>query len=132
MNFVKQDLQNKKQIFEIFMKRGLKEGISIDADSGPLGYVLWCCGSRSWEVFTFYQIGFGHTVLFISPNFNCKLFQIALPNNQSQLVLNWNYLDIFFQVLVVIFQAYSLDGGENKGMGWRHLALFLAKIEHIP
>ena len=47
-------------------------------------------------------------------------------------MLNWNYLGIFFQVLVVIFQAYSLDGGENKGMGWRHLALFLAKIEHIP
>ena len=26
--------------FEIFMKRGLKGGISIDADSGPLGYLL--------------------------------------------------------------------------------------------
>ena len=24
---------------------GLKGGISIDADYGPLGYVLWCCGS---------------------------------------------------------------------------------------
>ena len=65
-------------------------------------------------------------------SFNYKLFQIALPNNQLQLVLNWNYLGIFFQVSVVIFQACSLDGGENKGMGWRHLALFLAKIEHIP
>ena len=41
---------------------GLKGGISIDADSGPLGYVLWCCGSRSLEVFTFIQIGSGHTV----------------------------------------------------------------------
>ena len=34
----------------------------IDADSGPLGYVLWCCGSRSWEELTFIQIGSGHTV----------------------------------------------------------------------
>ena len=33
------------------MKWGLKEGNSIDADSKPLGYVLWCCGSKSWEVF---------------------------------------------------------------------------------
>ena len=44
------------------MKWGLKEGISIDADSGPLGYVLWCCGSRSREEHTFIQIGSGHTV----------------------------------------------------------------------
>ena len=42
---------------------GLKGGNSIDEDSGPLGYVLWCCGSRSWEVvFTLFQIGSGHTV----------------------------------------------------------------------
>ena len=34
---------------------GLKGGISIDADSGPLGYVLWCCGSRSKDFFTFIQ-----------------------------------------------------------------------------
>ena len=27
---------------------GLKRGLSIDADSGPLGYLLWCSGSRSW------------------------------------------------------------------------------------
>ena len=41
---------------------GLKGGISIDADSGPLGYVLWCCGGRSQDFFTFIQIGSGHTV----------------------------------------------------------------------
>ena len=28
--------------------------------------VLWCCGSRSWEVFTFFQIGSGHTVLLLA------------------------------------------------------------------
>ena len=42
---------------------GLKGGISIDADSGSLGYVFWCCGSRSWEVPTFFQNGSGHAVL---------------------------------------------------------------------
>ena len=42
---------------------GLKWGTLIDADSGPLGYVLWCCGSRRWEVFTFFQIDSGHTVV---------------------------------------------------------------------
>ena len=28
--------------------KGSERGISIDADSGPLGYLLWCCGNRSW------------------------------------------------------------------------------------
>ena len=49
-------------VFENFMKWGLKGGISIDTDSGPHGYVLWCCGSRSQDFFTFIQIGSGHTV----------------------------------------------------------------------
>ena len=31
---------------------GLKGEISMDADPGPLRYVLWCCGSRSQEEFT--------------------------------------------------------------------------------
>ena len=37
------------------MKWGLKGGISIDADSRPLRYVLWCCGSICHQVFTFIQ-----------------------------------------------------------------------------
>ena len=44
------------------MKWGLKEGISIDADSGSPRYVLWCCGGICHEVLTFIQIGCGHTV----------------------------------------------------------------------
>ena len=52
-----------KTVFENFMKWGLKGGISIDTDSGPLGYVLWCCGSRSQDFFTFIQIGPGHTMM---------------------------------------------------------------------
>ena len=42
---------------------GLKGGISIDADSGPHGYVLWCCGSRSQDFFTFIQVGPGQSIL---------------------------------------------------------------------
>ena len=44
------------------MKWGLKGGISINADSGPPRYVLWCCGGIWLEVLTFIQIGCGHTV----------------------------------------------------------------------
>ena len=44
----------------IFFRRS-EGGISIDADSGPLAYVLWCCGSSiCHEVFTFIQIDSGH------------------------------------------------------------------------
>ena len=53
VNIVKQDLLNKKQFYEVRSERG----ISINTDSGPLGYVLWCCGSRSQDFFTFIQIG---------------------------------------------------------------------------
>jgi len=51
-----------KTVFENFMKWGLKGGISIDADSGPPRYVLWCCGGICHQPDTFIQIGSGHTV----------------------------------------------------------------------
>ena len=44
------------------MKWGLKGGISIDADSRPPRYVLWCCGGICHQLLTFFQIGCGHTV----------------------------------------------------------------------
>ena len=40
----------------------VKGGISVDAYSMPLGYVLWCRGSKSQDFSTFIQIGSGHTV----------------------------------------------------------------------
>ena len=43
-------------VFENFMNWGLKGGVSIDADPGPLGNVLWCCGSRNLGVFTFFRL----------------------------------------------------------------------------
>ena len=53
---------SKKNFFWNFMKWGLKGGISIDADSGPPRYVIWCCGSICYELLNFIQIGCGHTV----------------------------------------------------------------------
>ena len=44
------------------MKWGLKGGISIDADSGPPRYVLWCCGGICHQPDTFIKVGCGHTV----------------------------------------------------------------------
>ena len=51
------------------MKWGLKGGISIDADSGPPRYVLWCCGGICHQLLTFIKVGCDHTVPFCSiPN----------------------------------------------------------------
>ena len=36
--------------------------ISIDANSGPLRNVLWCCGGICHQPDTFIQIGYGHAV----------------------------------------------------------------------
>ena len=46
-----------KAVFEKNMKWGLKGGgISIDADSGPHRYVLWCWGSICHQPFTFFKL----------------------------------------------------------------------------
>ena len=45
------------------MKWGLEGGISIDADSGPPRYVLWCCGGMYHQPDTFVQIGSDHNVI---------------------------------------------------------------------
>ena len=44
------------------MKWGLKGGISIDANSGPLRYVFWCYGSIFHQLLTFIQIYSENTV----------------------------------------------------------------------
>ena len=36
----------------LWSKFGSERGISIDADSGSLGYVLWCCGSKRQDFFS--------------------------------------------------------------------------------
>ena len=60
------------------MKWGLKEGIPVDADSGPPRYVLWCCGGICQEDFTFIQIVSGHTVKCIHNLILVLIFKFAL------------------------------------------------------
>ena len=52
-----------KNFFWNFMKWGLKGGISIDADSGPPMYVLWCCGGICHQLLNSFKIGCGHSVV---------------------------------------------------------------------
>ena len=100
-----------------FMKWGLKEGISIDADSGPPRYVLWCSGGICHQVLTFIQIGCGHTEqCYIS----IGLLQIQNEENVGEpflrkqvwslkflfiLVLqnHWRFLD-FFMIFIILFK----------------------------
>ena len=49
-------------------------GQKIVADSGPLGHVLWCCGSKSQDFFTFIQIGSCHTVVRDSQELRTQTF----------------------------------------------------------
>ena len=53
----------RKNSFVQFYELRSERGISIDADSGPPRYLLWCCGGICHELLTFIQIGCGHTVL---------------------------------------------------------------------
>ena len=76
-----------KTVFENFMKWGLKGGISIDADSGPLRYVLWCWGNICHQLFTFMQIYSGHTVF---PKRVCFLIFCRF------LYVPWSFSWIFF------------------------------------
>ena len=62
-------------IFEnLLHKKGLKGGISIDADSGPPRYVLWCCDSIFHDVFISIKIG----------------LEICLCGNPKKLLGGWN------------------------------------------
>ena len=64
VNILKQDLLNKKGFLKILWSE-VWRGISIDAGSGPLRYLL-CCGIIiCHQLFTFIQIGSGHTVTWV-------------------------------------------------------------------
>ena len=56
VNIVKQGLLSKNSFWKIYEVRSLKRGISIDTDSGPLGYVLWCCGSRNHDFLLLFRL----------------------------------------------------------------------------
>jgi len=60
---------------------GLRGGILIDTDSGPLRYVLWCCGSICHQLFTFIQIGCSHNVKERKTDFN----------QTAEVLSNWDW-----------------------------------------
>ena len=62
-------VSSKKNFFWNFMKWGLKGGISIEADSGPPRYVLWCCGGICHQLPNFFKIGCCHTVTSMHLNY---------------------------------------------------------------
>ena len=79
------------------MKWGLKGVISIDADSGPPRYVLWCCGGICHQPDTFDKIGCGHTVkevLFFEllQSGSCKIRFQNLKTAIDTKHLTWNWL----------------------------------------
>ena len=97
--------------------RGQEGGISIDADSGLLGYVLWCCGSRSWEVFTLFQIGSDHTV---GHTKEAAILSFHHKTRKSQVIVLINFL----------FESPVSDRGIVKALkyfyicNWLFLVLF--------
>ena len=78
------------------MKWGLKGGISIDADSGPPRYVLWCCGGICHQLLTFFKIGCGHTVPFLLWTF-ISLFYLDV------FLIRFHYFFISFSFLFQFF-----------------------------
>ena len=84
------------------MKWGLKGGISIDTDSGPLGYVFWCCGSRSWEVLTFFRLGLAMLC-------DCNASQHCVPF--VQVLTSW--VKVRFSCLIVTPSPYKTTDLSN-------------------
>ena len=63
-----------KKLFLKFYEVRSERGDSIDADSGPPRYVLWCCGGICHQILAFFKIGCGHTVLYLVINLFSLVF----------------------------------------------------------
>ena len=83
------------KIFEnLLHKKGLKGGISIDADSGPPRYVL-CTLMLRWYLSPspyFFQIGCGHTVVNVS-----ILVDILHVKSGSDIKITVIFLNYYFR-----------------------------------
>ena len=93
---------------------GLKGRISIDAESGPLGNVLWCCGSRNWEVFTFFRLALAilwwESAVGHYPINNYLAVNIGRPNyvQISNVRLKLDYLKSWFYILNICNNLFEL------------------------
>ena len=78
-----------------------EKAISIDTDSGPLGYGLSYCGSRSEDFFTFIQIGFlvtlGHIMKAASLGFHWRNVTSAVAIVQSRFGLSHLMRNFLYQ-----------------------------------
>ena len=105
------------------MKWGLKGGISIDADSGPLRHVLWCCGSICHQLLTFIQICYGHTVVY----YVCKiLFRLYLALLCFLIWTHWTSIYILRMLTNETFVLYKLFYFIFPAL--IHLVTYLSKI----
>ena len=96
------------------MKWGLKGGISIDADSGPPRYVLWCCGGIYHQLLTFFQIGCDHTVRFIS-------YSCFVPDEQFYRNFGWFLILSIDEIKIILIksQLYMIFLGRTNHLTWR-------------
>ena len=89
--------------------------LEIDANSGPLWHVLWCCGSRIQEDCTFIQIGSGHTV--DNAFSDLANWKVIIDNAHSAMVLI-----LFFFLILGLFKSRSSQSGNGRTLD-RRLAL---------
>ena len=86
------------------MKWGLKGGISIDADSGPPRYVLWCCGGFCHQLLTFFKIGWNWLKLFrpftfwINCSSDCNISIDSWPSASNFISFSWSPEQYFLTV----------------------------------
>ena len=85
------------------------EGISIDADSGPLRHVLWCCGGICHQLLTFIQICCGHTVATGFETGDCT-YTLTYPWISSSFL--YRFVDDFTIEELCMTGYESLDGPE--------------------
>ena len=109
---------------------GLKGRISIDADSGPLGYVLWYCGSRSHDFFTFIQIGSGHKYCNVNLSktlISCIFSQLQFfSKTQDTMRRNGRMVSQIWQDTKKLQIKYANEGNVRK-IGWAKLCKFWAR-----
>ena len=103
VNIVKQDLHNhNKNSFWKFYEMRSERGDFNWYKFWAFCYVLWCCGSRSQDFFTFIQIGSGHTVNgFLKKCFEGLVVQRILTFDTNQSFFN------YFENIVYSFMNIS-------------------------
>ena len=112
--FLKKNFVSLKKNFWNLMKWGLKEGISIDADSGPPRYVLWCCGGICHQLLTFFQIGCSHTVGNLPKPWAFKNIYTCLPKLNLHFIGNKVPIHISYPNGIINGSSALCVGGRGR------------------